>query len=70
MQTLLDANEYAVAVERLRMPTLSIKDAMALTGRTSNSAFSRFCMAYRIEACARGRYRRRDIYRALEQEAR
>lgn len=55
--------------ERLRMPSLSLADAEALSGRKAK-AFREWCQRNRIRACARGRYRRRDIVRGLENETR
>jgi len=60
----------AITQERLRLPTLSRSDAMSLTGCESATAFQRFCRTHGIKRTDRCRYRRKDILRALEREAR
>lgn len=60
----------AMTQERLRLPTLSKADARELVGRYSDSSFERFCIHYGIKPAVRGRYRRNDLLRALEKEAR
>lgn len=63
------AEAYAATEMRLRMPTVSTRDAMMLTGRKSTSAFGRFCKEFGVTPCRRGRYRRQQLIRALEREA-
>lgn len=60
----------AIHAERLRYPTLCKSDARILSGRESDSSYERFCHLHRVKPCVRGRYRRNDILRALEREAR
>lgn len=60
----------AITQERLRMPTLSRADAMDLVGCRSATSFDRFCKTHGITSAARCRYRRKELLRALECEAR
>ena len=60
----------ALTQERLRMPTISKADAMAITGRTTNSSWARFADEFGIHPVKWGRFRRKDVEDALRREAR
>jgi hypothetical protein len=69
----IDATELgrslAVHQERLKMPTLTKEDAMALAGRDSSSAWYLFTKKYGIKLLSGGRVRRKDLEEALRKEA-
>lgn len=59
----------ALHQEKLRMPTVSKQDAMALAGRESSSSWYLFAKKYGIKLLSGGRVRRKDLEEALRKEA-
>lgn len=50
-------------------PILTTAQAAALANTGEGSAFHRWCQAWRVKPCGRGRYARRAVLLGLEREA-